>query len=98
MEKSEGIPVLTAMQVVTILLEKPLPAKPTVVNVIAVQLNTLPSMRILRARSLPDLGVRREADGSVRTNCHDFEAHSGPCATRNRGDLGRAPTTELESA
>jgi hypothetical protein len=29
-------------------------------------------------RSLSDLGVRSEASGRVSTNCHDFEAHSGP--------------------
>jgi hypothetical protein len=50
MEKIERIPVLTAMQVRTSLLKKPLSAKPTMGNVIAVQLDTLPPMRILRAR------------------------------------------------
>jgi hypothetical protein len=50
------------------------------------------------ARSLSDLGVRSEADGRVRTKRHDFEAHSGSYATRNRGDLGRSPAAAVESS
>jgi hypothetical protein len=49
-------------------------------------------------RSLSDLGVRREASGRARTNCHDFEAHSGSYATRNRDDLGRSPAAAVESS
>ena len=36
-----------------------------------------------------------EATGGVRPDCPDFEAHSGPYATRNRGDWAAVPQGEL---
>ena len=48
------------------------------------------------SRSLSDLGNRSEHGGRASTNGHDFEAHSGPYATKNRGHLGRSPISAVD--
>ena len=43
------------------------------------------------SRSLSGLGVRSAASGRVRTNAHDFEAHSGPTQRKIRGIWAALP-------